>query len=138
MSTSTKRTIFWILIVLFIIHSFFVFTVGTQEDKGADLMNDQARSGKLLYQKYNCTACHQLYGLGGYMGPDLTNVMSSKGLGELYVRAFLQNGTQRMPNFHLNENEISDLISYLRYVDKTGISPVKKFKINPDGTVTQL
>ncbi len=137
MPTSIKRTFFWSLILLFVVHSFLVFTVGTKVDKGSDLMTEQARSGKLLYQKYNCTACHQLYGLGGYMGPDLTNSMSSKGMGELYVRAFLQNGTQRMPNFHLNESEMADLVAYLKYVDKTGISPVKKFKINPDGTVSQ-
>ncbi len=36
-----------------------------------------AAAGKLLYQKYNCQACHQIYGLGGYMGPDLTNVYSA-------------------------------------------------------------
>lgn len=137
MSTSAKRTVFWVLIILFIIHSLLVFTVGTEEDSGQSLMNKSAASGKIIYQKYNCTACHQLYGLGGYMGPDLTNVMSPEGMGELYVRAFLQNGTQRMPNFHLSEQETSDLVAYLKYVDKTGISPVKKFSINPDGTVTQ-
>ncbi|TAL62321.1 MAG: cytochrome c [Bacteroidetes bacterium] len=133
----TRRVIFWSLIVLFVIHSFLVFTIGTEEDKGETLLTKDALNGKLVYQKYNCTACHQLYGLGGYMGPDLTNVMSKQGIGELYVRAFLQNGTQRMPNFHLSEEEIIFLVAYLKYVDKTGISPVKKFEINLNGTVTQ-
>jgi nitric oxide reductase subunit C len=137
MLISTRRIIFWTLFFLFVVHSALVFTVGTDVDKGEAHLTDKALNGKLIYQKYNCTACHQLYGLGGYMGPDLTNVMSDKGLGELYVRAFLQNGTQRMPNFHMSEEEISDLVSYLKYVDKTGISPVRKFKINMDGTVSQ-
>lgn len=100
-------------------------------------MTEDAENGKLLFQKYNCTACHQLYGLGGFMGPDLTNAMSKQGIGELYVSAFLQGGTQRMPNFHLSEDEIKSLVAYLKYVDKTGISPVKKFEINYDGTITQ-
>ena len=100
-------------------------------------MTEGAQKGKLLFQKYNCTACHQLYGLGGYMGPDLTNAMSRSGIGEMYVRALLQNGTERMPNFHLSEEEIKSLVAYLKYVDKTGISPVKKFEINYDGTITQ-
>lgn len=100
-------------------------------------MTAEAQKGKLLFQKYNCTACHQLYGLGGYMGPDLTNVMSKEGIGEMYVRAFLQNGTQRMPNFNFSEDEIKSLVGYLKYVDKTGISPVKNFEINYDGTITQ-
>lgn len=137
MSTSTRHIIFWMLIVLFIIHSVLVFTVGTKDDKAAMLMTEAAQKGKLLYQEYNCTACHQLYGLGGYMGPDLTNVMSANRGGELYVRAFLVGGTQRMPNFHMNEDQINSLVEYLRYVDKTGISPVKKFNVNFDGTVTQ-
>jgi nitric oxide reductase subunit C len=136
MLTSTKRFIFWTLISLFLIHSFLVYTVGTCVDRGEGLMTEDAKNGKLIYQKFNCTACHQIYGLGGYMGPDLTNVMSKPG-GELYVRAFLQNGTVRMPNFHMDENEMASLVAYLKYVDKTGISPVKKFNINLDGTVTQ-
>ena len=137
MSIVTRRIIFWALIVLFVIHSLLVFTIGTNKDCGEKFMTEDAQNGKLLFQKYNCTACHQLYGLGGYMGQDLTNVMSKQGLGELYVRAFLQGGTQRMPNFHLSEEELKSLVAYLKYVDKTGISPVKKFEINYDGTITQ-
>ncbi|MBI4946980.1 MAG: cytochrome c [Bacteroidetes bacterium] len=137
MSTSTRRFIFWILIVLFFIHSLLVFTIGTDEDNGKNLMTEEAQIGKLLFQKYNCTACHQLYGLGGYMGPDLTNMISSPGKGEIYARTLLQTGTQRMPNFHLTEEEINSMVAYLKYVDKTGISPVKKFKINFDGTISQ-
>lgn len=133
----TRRIIFWILIFLFALHSVLVFTIGTNKDCGEKFMTDNAQEGKLLFQKYNCTACHQLYGLGGYMGPDLTNVMSRNGMGEMYVRAFLQNGTQRMPNFNLSEKEIKSLVAYLKYVDKTGISPVKLFEINYDGTITQ-
>jgi nitric oxide reductase subunit C len=137
MSISTRRIVFWTLIVLFVIHSSLVFTIGTNKDCGEKFMTEEAQKGKLLFQKYNCTACHQLYGLGGYMGPDLTNEMSKQRIGELYVRAFLKNGTQRMPNFQMSEEEIKSLIEYLKYVDKTGISPVKKFEINYDGTVTQ-
>ena len=137
MSTSTRRIIFWVLIVLFFIHSSLVFTIGTNEDKGENLMTEDAQNGKLLFQKYNCTACHQLYGLGGYMGPDLTNMMSAPGKGEIYAQALLQAGTQRMPNFNLSKDEIKSLVAYLKYVDKTGTSPVKKFEINFDGTVSQ-
>jgi len=137
MSTYTRRFIFWSLIVLFFIHTLLVFTIGTSEDNGKNLMTEDAQAGKLLFQKYNCTACHQLYGLGGYMGPDLTNMMSAPGKGEIFAHALLQAGTQRMPNFQMTEEEIRSLIAYLKYVDKTGTSPVKKFEINFDGTITQ-
>lgn len=137
MPTATQRLIFFSLLALFILHSFFVYTHGTEEDKGREFRTESADRGKLLFQKHNCIACHQLYGLGGYMGPDLTNVISAQGKGAPYAKAFLMSGTQRMPNFHLNENEINDLLEYLTYIDKTGLSPVKKFTINIDGTVSQ-
>ena len=133
----TKRIIFWSLVVFFLIDSFFVYTSGTEIDKGKNYCTTAAKEGKLLFQKYNCTACHQLYGLGGYMGADLTNVISTEGKGPLYAKAFLQGGTQRMPNFNLTESEMASLVAYLTYVDKTGISPVKKFDINLNGTITQ-
>ena len=137
MSSFSKRFIFWSLVILFSVDTIIVYTSGTEEDKGHYFLTQEAKKGKLLFQKYNCTACHQFYGLGGYMGPDLTNVISTDGKGEQYVKAFLMNGTQRMPNFHMSEEEIISLTEYLTYVDKTGISPVKKFDINLDGTITQ-
>lgn len=71
------------------------------------------------------------------MGPDLTNVISTENKGPAYVKAFLKSGTQRMPDFKLSEVEMEQLIEYLTYVDKTGISPVKKFEVRYDGTITQ-
>ena len=137
MTSTFKRIIFWSLVSLFLIDSIVVYTIGTEDNKGKTFITEEAKKGKLLFQKYNCTACHQLYGLGGYMGPDLTNVISAERKGEMYAKAFLMSGTQRMPNFNLSESEVNSLVEYLKYVDKTGISPVKKFKINADGTVTQ-
>ena len=137
MTSTFKRIIFWSLVSLFLIDSIIVYTLGTEDNKGKTFITEETKKGKLLYQKYNCTACHQLYGLGGYMGPDLTNVISAEGKGEMHVKAFLMSGTQRMPNFNLGESEINSLVEYLKYVDKTGISPVKKFEINTDVTITQ-
>ena len=137
MSTSLKRLLFWTLFGFFIIYTAVVLTHGTDDDKGKAFLTEEAKHGKLLYQKYNCTACHQLYGLGGYMGPDLTNVISVKGKGEQYAKAFLFAGTQKMPNFHLSDSEINALTAYLTYVDKTGFSPARDFRINRDGTVEE-
>jgi nitric oxide reductase subunit C len=136
MSSVLKRSVVAGLFLLFVIFTFLVDTVGTDQDQGSAWLSDSAKSGKLLFQKYNCTACHQLYGLGGYMGPDLTNVISRPGKGADYCRAFLSGGTNGMPDFKLNHKELNELIAYLTYIDKTGISPVKKFEINPNGTVS--
>lgn len=137
MPAASKRYIFWTLFTCFIIYSIVVYTSGTEQDNGKENLTEQAKKGKLLYQKYNCTSCHQLYGLGGYMGPDLTNTISAPGKGHIYVKALLKGGTQRMPNFQLSDPEIEELTAYLDYVDKTGISPVKYFRFNYDGTIEQ-
>lgn len=137
MSTKLKRIFFWSLFLLFIADGFYIYTSGTENDGGKAFLTEEAKKGKLLFQEYNCISCHQLYGLGGYMGPDLTNVFSAPGKGELYVKSFIQNGTQLMPNFHLGEMDVNALTQYLKYVDKTGISPVRNFEIRYDGTITQ-
>jgi nitric oxide reductase subunit C len=107
------------LFTVFLIYTAVVYTSGT--DGPSVVMNSKAVNGKLLYQKYNCTACHQLYGLGGYLGPELTTVMAQHGR-EDYVRAILKSGTQRMPNFDLNNNEIDNLIEFFKYVNSTAVT----------------
>ena len=86
-------------------------------------MSEQAIQGEILWQKSNCTACHQLYGLGGYLGPDLTNVISRPGKGPNYVKAFLNSGVKAMPLFHFSEKEKDDIVAFLSHVDKTGYFP---------------
>jgi len=135
MNLNTKRFIFGILFISFFVYSIVIYTVGTRIDKGEKYITEGARKGKLLFQKKNCIACHQIYGLGGYMGPDLTNVISANGKGPVFARTILRYGTERMPNFHFTEAETNELLEFLIYADKTGVSPVKKFEINYDGTV---
>ncbi|NVO20981.1 MAG: cytochrome c [Bacteroidetes bacterium] len=135
MRLNTKRFISAILVSSFFIYSIVIYTTGTAIDKGVKWRNESSKKGKLIFQRKNCIACHQIYGLGGFMGPDLTNVVSAEGKGPAYIRIFLQNGSERMPNFHLSATEVDDLIAFLVYTDKTGVSPVKRFTINYDGTV---
>jgi nitric oxide reductase subunit C len=134
MSTSDKRIIFFLLFLGFIIYTVVIIASATDFSKGSEHFNADARSGKLLFQKYNCVSCHQVYGLGGYMGPDLTNVISSNGKGPDFVKGLLKYGTNRMPDFHLSDAEVNQLTAYLDYIDKTGISPVKVFTLNLNGT----
>jgi len=92
-------------------------------------------SGKMIWQSKNCTACHQIYGLGGFLGPDLTNIYSAKGKGPAYIRAFVMAGTPTMPAFQLKEVELTALVEYLRHVDSSGKADPKQFKVNYDGTI---
>lgn len=120
--------------VTFAVYSAYVYTTGTDAAHIPPL-DDEGRHGQALFQRHNCIACHQFYGLGGYMGPDLTNVISNRG--EAYTRAFLMSGTARMPNFDLSEDEVSALIAYLAFVDRTGTYPVEDYEIRWYGTVAQ-
>jgi nitric oxide reductase subunit C len=80
-------------------------------------MSLPAGHGKEIWQQNNCTSCHQLFGMGGFLGPDLTTVFSDSLRGPAYARAFLQNGGSRMPNFKFSEDEIDAVLAYLQYVD---------------------
>jgi nitric oxide reductase subunit C len=82
-------------------------------------MNEQAVSGKELFQKYNCGACHQIYGLGGYLGPELTDVVSKPGKTAAYLKAMMNSGIPPMPVYNLKDEETDQLLAYLIYINQT-------------------
>lgn len=108
-----------LLLLAYAGYSALVYTRGTELPKAASKWSAQAAEGKRIFQQQNCTACHQLYGLGGYLGPDLTTAWSDRHRGPAYLRALLQSGGSRMPNFHFSEAEITALLAYLQSVDAT-------------------
>ncbi len=118
---SKNRLVMGILVSIFIIYNVFVYTQGTTNI--TPKMSESALRGEKLYQENNCTACHQLYGLGGYLGPDLTNTVSTKPGGEMYVKAFLNSGIKAMPKFEFTEEEMNDLVQFFKEVDNTGHYP---------------
>ena len=81
--------------------------------------------GQDAWHKYNCINCHTLFGEGAYYAPDLTKITQLRG--EQYLRAYLKNPAnfydeQRhrrlMPNEHLSDQEISDVVAFLDWVSK--------------------
>jgi len=127
-----KNIIAALLIVAFLSYSFFLYFSLPVKNKS---VSKETSKGKLVWQQYNCNACHQVYGLGGYLGPDLTNTYSLRG--PAYIKAFLQNGTATMPNFDLNEKEVSALLAYLRDIAASGKGDPRTFTINNNGTIQQ-
>ncbi len=131
-SDKTKLIVMVLLITGFLYYSFYIYTslpVKTYKT------TEESNMGKIIWQQYNCSSCHQVYGLGGYLGPDLTNTFSLRGTD--YIKAFLMNGTTSMPNFHLTAKEINALLAYLACIDATGKSDPKTFTINKNGTIEQ-
>jgi len=117
------------LVLLFCGYNFAIYnqegvSLGAAASDGA-FLSAKAMRGADLWQDSNCVACHQLYGLGGYMGPDLTNVMSHPKKGPVYVKAFLNSGIRLMPKYHFTDEEQDALCQFLVEVDQTGYYPLR-------------
>lgn len=120
----------WIvLFIAFIIYTFMVYSYCDKRTVNDSIPNKQALAGWKTWQAKNCQACHQVYGLGGYLGPDLTNVAGDTTKNDIYFRVFIKYGTGRMPNFHLNDSEINNLISFLHWINNSGKSKVAKEQV---------
>ena len=130
MKDINKVGIMFVLLLSFLSYTGFLY----QESINLNVkLGTSADNGKKLWQENNCIACHQIYGLGGYLGPDLTNTYSEKG--QAHIIAFLRSGTNVMPNFNLTDSEIEDLVHYLKSIDDSGTGRPSKLKINYDGTI---
>ncbi len=126
-----RSAILLVLVSMFLAYSSFIYLNlpdNSKHDKDAD-------NGKLVWQKYNCGACHQVYGLGGFLGPDLTNVVSRQDSN--YMAALIRHGTDVMPAFGIPDKEIREILSYLKAVDRTGNADPRSFKISADGFIRQ-
>lgn len=110
------------LLVLFLAAS--GWTVHAWRDPGpasSRVLPEPSSRGKRVWQERSCSTCHQLYGLGGFLGPDLTNAM--RRLDAAYVADLLRNGKGEMPALGLSGGEIDVLISFLESVDRSGTFP---------------
>lgn len=131
---SGHRWIIGVLSASFAAHSIYVYTAGTARPHDPP-PSVEVRAGYAVFQAKNCIACHQLYGLGGYMGPDLTNVVSGPAKGADYARGFIEFGTARMPDFNLSPAEVDNLIHLFEYTAASGPYPPRAPKLNWYGTV---
>lgn len=135
LTDKSKILVLWILAVSFLGYSAVLYTHSPAE-KGVDRPEEKlAMDGKLIWQDKNCTSCHQIYGLGGHLGPDLTNV-SSKYPDEA-IEVFLKYGTHVMPNFNLTQYQMDALVAFLNTVNKSGEADPRTFKQNLDGTISK-
>ncbi len=109
-----KIVLLLLLLLAYAVYSGWVYTVGVDCNSH---MNGDALAGRKLWHEHNCQTCHQLYGLGGYMGPDLTTVTTDKTRGALYAKGILKAGGKRMPNFHFTNKNTDDIVAYLQYIN---------------------
>jgi nitric oxide reductase subunit C len=130
-------TIFITLTVLFLLFSFSIYLKPLREkDTQKATVLEQAAAGKDVWQKHNCHTCHQLYGLGGYLGPDLTNVTAKLGYSEVFLKALISNGMGQMPPFDLTPQEMEDLLVFLQEMNETGTANPQDYSPQLNGTFT--
>ncbi len=82
-------------------------------------MGSQAVEGRRLWHENNCQVCHQLFGQGGFLGPDLTNAASRMDAPRL--RSLLTIGSGQMPAYGLDDAQIAQVAAFLEYMDKPEI-----------------
>lgn len=125
--------VFFLLCTIFLTYSFTIY-FNDNEKISTKNINKEASEGKLVWQKHNCQSCHQLYGLGGYLGPDLTNV-SSRLKNDKVLEAIIKSGNERMPSYNIDNEEMKALISFLHKMDGTGNADPRAFKKGINGMI---
>jgi len=120
-----------VLVILGI--TFVAVTMLVHSDEGsrspAEPLSGQTLEGRRVWNRHNCNACHQIYGMGGYFGPDLTNAFSRRG--PQHIRNVLENGFGNMPDLGLERSEIEQVVLYLGAIDRTGTFPQRTWP--PEG-----
>ncbi|HJO39481.1 MAG: cytochrome c [Vicinamibacterales bacterium] len=77
--------------------------------------------GLLVWRRHNCQACHQIFGYGGFLGPDLTNRVGNETATDA-LRPMLTRGSGRMPALDLPISEQDAVLAYLRRLNRSGRS----------------
>lgn len=72
MTPTAKRVLPTLLVATFAIQTALVYS-----DERADGLSEPAIRGRELWYANACQVCHQVYGNGGFLGPDLTNAARS-------------------------------------------------------------
>jgi nitric oxide reductase subunit C len=131
-NTSLYKICLSFLVGVFCYHNYSIYF---GQDKPQARLGSTAALGQRLWQANNCFSCHQLYGLGGYLGPDLTNVYSTSGKGPDYIKSMLNSGIKSMPRFHFSEPEKEAIVAYLREIDQSGAYPNHNAELDYNGWV---
>lgn len=85
-------------------------------------LTPQVIAGKKIWETRNCIGCHTLLGEGAYFAPELGNVYPRRGPD--FIKAWIQAqptgapGRRQMPQFHLTEEELNNLVAFLKYASE--------------------
>jgi len=111
---SSKKIMLGVLVACFAVQTGLVYT----DDVDLQL-SEQAVEGRRLFHEKSCQVCHQLWGQGGFLGPDLTN--SASRVDETRLASLLTVGSGQMPALHFDEAQIAAMRAFLRELDDADI-----------------
>jgi nitric oxide reductase subunit C len=117
--STTKAWMLGILALCFVGQSYLVYSDPTE----SRVLVGEELAGRRVWLANNCQVCHQLYGFGGFLGPDLTNAASRLQKPQLADRLALGEG--QMPKFDLPEHEVDALWKFLSAMNETGIGQAR-------------
>lgn len=84
-------------------------------------LTELERYGLAVWRRNNCQVCHQLYGFGGFLGPDLTNRVTDDTSDATYQQ-LLARGSGLMPALNLEAADQKAVLAFLRAMNRTGRS----------------
>ncbi|MDR2219939.1 MAG: cytochrome c [Methylobacillus sp.] len=127
---SMARNIFYGGSVFFFL-LFIALTVDTtkalpKRDNSQNITAEVER-GKKVWETNNCIGCHTLLGEGAYFAPELGNVYKRRGGdegGAEFIKEWIKMqplnipGRRKMPQFHLTDQELDDLVAFLKYASE--------------------
>ncbi len=121
--------IFRMSVAFFFLQTGFVYLNYPSDGVGPKL-SPLAKSGLAIWRENNCQACHQIYGYGGFLGPDLTNLMDRRP--DEDWEYILTRGRKQMPAFDFDEEQREELIALLTEISTTGLGVPTFTKVKPD------
>lgn len=113
-SPSSKKVLLAVLVACFAFQSGLVYS-----DEVDLRLSDEAVEGRKLFHDGSCQVCHQLWGQGGFLGPDLTN--SASRVDETRLASLLTVGSGQMPAYDFSAEQIAQMRAFLDEIDRPDI-----------------
>ena len=109
-----KKLLLAVLVLCFGVQTGLVYS-----DVRSAPLSAAALAGRELWQRHACQTCHQFYGQGGFLGPDLTNAASR--VDSTRLVSLLTVGSGQMPPLGFSDGETAAMAAFLREMDRPEI-----------------
>lgn len=118
---------FFVVFAALVAHT-HLYATSTSSD--ASSLTPAVERGKRIWEKHACINCHTILGEGAYFAPEVGDVFIRYGgdkdpqgardaiKGWMQVQPSGVAGRRQMPQFHLNDQELDDLVSFLEWVSR--------------------